>query len=60
MLRSDKKSIYELLKTYLNDGFSRLVVLRGDLPSGYGGLGEFKNAVDSSDLSEKSLGTNLK
>ena len=43
---SDKASIFELLKTYSNDGFSRLVVLRGDLPSGYGGLGEFKNAVD--------------
>ena len=43
---SDRASIFELLKTYSNDGFSRLVVLRGDLPSGYGGLGEFKNAVD--------------
>ncbi len=43
---SDERSIHELLKTYLNDGFSRLVVLRGDLPSGYGGQGEFKNAVD--------------
>ena len=43
---SDKATIFELLKTYSNDGFSRLVVLRGDLPSGHGGLGEFKNAVD--------------
>ena len=43
---SKKKSLFELLKLYDSEGFSRLVVLRGDLPSGFGGTGEFKNAVD--------------
>ena len=42
---SDKKSI-RTAKNLLKRWFSRLVILRGDLPSGYGGLGEFKNAVD--------------
>ena len=57
---SDEKSIYELLTTYLNDGFSRLVVLRGDLPSGYGGLGEFKNAIDLVRFVRREFGDHFK
>lgn len=36
----------ELLTLYQSIGIRRLVVLRGDLPSGYGGGGEFSHAVD--------------
>ena len=43
---SKKKSLFELLKLYDSEGFSRLVVLRGDLPSGFGRGGEFTYAID--------------
>ncbi len=43
---SDKNSIEEILQNYKKAGFKHLIVLRGDLPSGFGRGGEFSNAVD--------------
>ncbi len=43
---SDKTTINNILKTYINSGLNHLIVLRGDLPSGFGKGGEFSNAVD--------------
>lgn len=37
-------NIIDLLNRYISQGVTRLVVLRGDLPSGMGTLGEFKYA----------------
>ena len=38
--------LIELLETYKQNGIHRLVVLRGDLPSGMVGMGECKHAAD--------------
>ena len=38
---SSKEEIKSILDSYLEAGFKRLVVLRGDLPSGFGGYGDF-------------------
>jgi methylenetetrahydrofolate reductase (NADPH) len=38
--------IHDLLTLYQSMGISRLVALRGDLPSGYGQGGEFQHATD--------------
>ncbi|MCH9770354.1 MAG: methylenetetrahydrofolate reductase [NAD(P)H] [Gammaproteobacteria bacterium] len=44
---TDKSQISQLLDEYKQQGISRLVVLRGDLPSGYGiGGGDFNYAAD--------------
>lgn len=43
---SDKESIARALQAYKEYGFKRLVVLRGDLPSGYGSIGDFPYAID--------------
>lgn len=42
----DKAEIAEILNTYKTLGINRLVALRGDLPSGMGGLGELPYALD--------------
>ena len=42
--------ILELLKLYKQNGIHRLVVLRGDLPSGMVGMGECKHASDLVEL----------
>lgn len=42
----NKAKIAEILDTYKNFGINRLVALRGDLPSGMGGLGEVPYALD--------------
>ena len=42
----DKAEIAEILDTYQALGINRLVALRGDLPSGMGGLGGLPYAVD--------------
>ena len=42
---SDKESIARTLQAYKEYGFKRLVVLRGDLPSGYGSIGDFPYAI---------------
>jgi methylenetetrahydrofolate reductase (NADPH) len=43
---STKKEIASILDAYAEAGFKRLVVLRGDLPSGVGGYSEFPYAKD--------------
>ncbi|MEP6825873.1 MAG: methylenetetrahydrofolate reductase [NAD(P)H] [Ramlibacter sp.] len=42
----NKESIRERLAAYNQAGVSRIVALRGDLPSGYGASGEFRYASD--------------
>ena len=41
-----KASVREQLAQFKADGIRRIVALRGDLPSGYGGFGEFKYASE--------------
>ncbi len=41
-----KESIRTILNQYKSHGIKRLVALRGDLPSGYGGAGEFRYASE--------------
>jgi methylenetetrahydrofolate reductase (NADPH) len=41
-----RQSIGEVLQHYQQAGIKRLVALRGDLPSGYGGAGEFRYASE--------------
>ena len=41
-----RESISEVLDEYKEHGLTRIVVLRGDLPSGIGGLGDFPFALD--------------
>jgi methylenetetrahydrofolate reductase (NADPH) len=45
-ISSSKSEIVELLNAYKNKGIKRLVVLRGDVPSGEVSAGDFKYAVD--------------
>jgi methylenetetrahydrofolate reductase (NADPH) len=40
----NRESIRAILKQFQAQGIKRLVALRGDLPSGYGGAGEFRYA----------------
>jgi methylenetetrahydrofolate reductase (NADPH) len=39
-----RESVRAILKQYQEHGIKRVVALRGDLPSGYGGAGEFRYA----------------
>ena len=43
---SDKSSIKSTLQLYKDEGFKKLVVLRGDLPSGFGSIGDFPYAIN--------------
>ncbi len=43
---ASKQTVKAILDQYRNYGFKRLVVLRGDLPSGVGGLGDFPYAIN--------------
>ncbi|HZE91849.1 MAG TPA: methylenetetrahydrofolate reductase [NAD(P)H] [Rhizobacter sp.] len=43
---ADRDSIQEKLTQFKTAGIRRIVALRGDLPSGYGGFGEFRYASD--------------
>ncbi|MFM8346042.1 MAG: methylenetetrahydrofolate reductase, partial [Betaproteobacteria bacterium] len=43
---ASKASIRDKLAQFKADGIQRIVALRGDLPSGYGGFGEFRYASD--------------
>lgn len=45
-ISSSKEEIVELLETYKNKGIKRLVVLRGDVPSGEVSAGDFKYASE--------------
>ena len=47
---SDKESISLALSAYKDKGLKKLVVLRGDLPSGHGSIGDFRYAVDLIDF----------
>ena len=47
---SDKESISHALNTYKDKGLKKLVVLRGDLPSGHGSIGDFRYAIDLIDF----------
>ncbi len=41
-----RESILDVLKQYQDSGIKRVVALRGDLPSGYGGAGELRYASE--------------
>jgi methylenetetrahydrofolate reductase (NADPH) len=43
---ASKASVREQLQQFQDMGLKRIVALRGDLPSGYGGFGEFRYASD--------------
>ena len=43
---ANAEQIETLLDGYLGMGIRRLIALRGDLPSGFGGAGEFAHASD--------------
>jgi len=43
---ASKASVRAELAQFRAEGIQRIVALRGDLPSGYGGLGEFRYASD--------------
>ena len=43
---ASRDSLRTLLRTFREAGVKRIVALRGDLPSGYGGFGEFRYASD--------------
>ena len=47
---SDKEAISLSLNAYKNKGLKKLVVLRGDLPSGFGSIGDFPYAVNLIDF----------
>tara|TARA_B100000900_G_scaffold214740_1_gene181905 strand:+ start:121 stop:954 length:834 start_codon:yes stop_codon:yes gene_type:complete len=47
---SDKESLSTILNKYKDKGLKKLVVLRGDLPSGYGSTGDFPYAVNLIDF----------
>ena len=47
---SDKEAITFALNAYKDKGLKKLVVLRGDLPSGHGSIGDFRYAVDLIDF----------
>jgi methylenetetrahydrofolate reductase (NADPH) len=43
---ASRESIRDALAEFKREGIRRIVALRGDLPSGYGGFGEFRYASD--------------
>ena len=47
---SDKEAILKSLNAYKDKGLKKLVVLRGDLPSGFGSIGDFPYAVNLIDF----------
>ena len=52
----DRESIRAILKQFQDNGIRRLVALRGDLPSGYGGGGEFRYANELVEFIRKETG----
>ena len=50
---SDRESLSAILNKYKDKGLKKLVVLRGDLPSGYGAIGDFPYAVNLIDFINK-------
>tara|TARA_Y200000002_G_scaffold53191_1_gene38705 strand:- start:1754 stop:2581 length:828 start_codon:yes stop_codon:yes gene_type:complete len=53
---SNKSNIENILNKYKKTGFDHLIVLRGDLPSGFGKGGEFSNAIDLVEFIRKNFG----
>jgi len=51
-----RESIRAVLKQYQDSGIRRVVALRGDLPSGYGGAGELRYASDLVDFIRQETG----
>ena len=47
---SNKEAILQSLNAYKDKGLKKLVVLRGDLPSGFGSIGDFPYAVNLIDF----------
>lgn len=43
---SSRESLRAVIETYKSNGIRRLVALRGDMPSGYGAMGEFRYASE--------------
>lgn len=43
---ADRESVLQKIAQFKEAGIKRIVALRGDLPSGYGGFGEFRYASD--------------
>ncbi len=52
----DHASIRAILQQYKSHGIKRLVALRGDLPSGYGGAGQFRYAAELVEFIRKETG----
>ena len=53
---STKENISELLQTYIDNGISRIVALRGDMPSGMREMGEFRYANELVEFIRKETG----
>ncbi len=57
---SSKKQLENILKRYLIQGIKSLVVLRGDIPSGFGGTqGSFKHANELVEFARKLIGDEI-
>jgi len=53
---STKENIRELLQTYIDNGISRIVALRGDMPSGMREMGELRYANELVEFIRKETG----
>lgn len=53
---STKENIRELLQTYIDNGISRIVALRGDMPSGMHEMGELRYANELVEFIRKETG----
>jgi methylenetetrahydrofolate reductase (NADPH) len=53
---SSRESVLVMLKNYYEQGIRRIVALRGDLPSGYGPMGDFQYASDLVHFIRKEMG----
>ncbi len=58
-ISSNKQELIELLQDYRSIGINRLVVLRGDRPSGFGGYGEFRHAYQLVELIRQEMGNDF-
>lgn len=59
-LGASKPGVREQLKQFRQAGITRLVALRGDLPSGYGAFGEFRYASELVEFIRSQVGDALK
>jgi methylenetetrahydrofolate reductase (NADPH) len=56
---SEKANLRDLLARYREDGIDSLVALRGDMPSGMGGIGELRYANELVDFIRKETGNHF-